>query len=122
MQCYRTLNIIFCCTQTEKPPEQYNEEDLRAIKDYEEKVEFLQSERERYMNMLYAEYAKLSNTTREGMKKFNERLADLFQKKTSVDMGIVLQNLLVARYRSRQFDRKMCKERRDEIRCVGLLY
>lgn len=74
------------------------------------------------MNMLYAEYAKLSYTTREGMKKFNERLADLFQIKTSVDMGLVQQNLLVSRYRTRQHKRKTFKDGRDNMKYVLLLH
>ena len=48
--------------QLEKNPEDYNEEDLRTIKDYEEKVAFRLTERERYRKMLEAEFKKLSQT------------------------------------------------------------
>lgn len=83
----------------EKQPEEYIEEDLRAIRDYEEKVKFLQSEREKYINMLYAEYNKLSNITREGMRKFNSRLSEAFVLKLEIETGIAQQRLQVHRMR-----------------------
>lgn len=61
----------------EKKPEDFTEEEIRAAFDYEKKVTFLISERQRYRNMLEAEYSKLSEVTRESVRKFNQRLRDL---------------------------------------------
>lgn len=43
------------------------------------------SERARYKNMLEAEYTKLSETMKEGVKKFNTRLRDLLLLKLKVE-------------------------------------
>lgn len=83
----------------EKQPEEYVEEDFRAIREYEEKSKFLQSEREKYINMLYVEYNKLSNITREGMRKFNSRLGEALVLKLEIETGIAQQRLQVHRMR-----------------------
>ena len=57
----------------EKNPEDYTEEDLRAIKDYEERVTFRMAERERYRKMLESEFKKLSVTLK--VSKLGERCA-----------------------------------------------
>lgn len=46
----------------EKNPDDYNKEDLKIIKDYEERVAFYLSEREHYRKMLETEFQKLSQT------------------------------------------------------------
>lgn len=55
--------------QIGKNPEDYNKEDLKIIKDYEEKVAFRLSERERYRKMLESEFQKLSQTLK--VRKFS---------------------------------------------------
>jgi plasmid stabilization system protein ParE len=57
------------CLQVEKSPHDYNEEDLKIIKDYEERVAFYLSERERYRKMLETEFQKLSQTLK--VRKFS---------------------------------------------------
>jgi plasmid stabilization system protein ParE len=57
------------CLQLEKNPEDYNEEDLRIIKDYEERVEFRLSEREHYRKKLETEFQKLSQSLK--VRKFS---------------------------------------------------
>lgn len=61
--------------------------------------------------MLYAEYNKLSNSTREGMKKFNSRLAEAFVLKLQIETGIAQQKLHVLRMRfSNHTKNSMAKE------------
>lgn len=57
------------CPQIEKNPEDYNDEDLKIIKDYEEKVALHLSERESYREMLETEFQKLSQTIK--VRKFS---------------------------------------------------
>ncbi|PSN50662.1 hypothetical protein C0J52_09305 [Blattella germanica] len=76
----------------EKDPAEFNEEDLRTVKDYEERVAFRLTERERYRKMLEAEFVKLSQTL-----KFNNRLADLFLLKLKVEAAIGQENLKIIR-------------------------
>lgn len=94
----------------EKQPEEYIEEDLRAVRDYEEKVKFLQSEREKYINMLYVEYNKLSNITRENMRKFNSRLADALVLKLEIETGVAQQRLQVHRMRHNNHTKNLMAE------------
>lgn len=65
------------CVQLDKEPEQFNEEDLRLVFDYEAKVAFRNEERNKYRRMLHAEYAKLSQVLNEGVVKFNMRASAL---------------------------------------------
>jgi hypothetical protein len=55
------------CLQLEKNPDDYNKEDLKIIKDYEERVAFYLSEREHYRKMLETEFQKLSQTLKVRM-------------------------------------------------------
>lgn len=98
----------------EKQPEEYNEEDLRAIRDYEEKVRFLESERLRYKRMLVAEYANSGNMVRESVKKFNNRVEELLLLKIKIESAIGQENLKINRLRLRNFHRvEMNKAERE---------
>lgn len=83
----------------EKEPEEFNEEDLRSVRDYEEDVKFLNNERQRYKKMLEAEYIKICNNLRDSTKKFNRRLADCIITKLQVDSSIRQENLKMSRLR-----------------------
>lgn len=107
----RLMHKALFYMQLEKHPDEYVEEDLRAVRDYEEKVKFLQSEREKYINMLYAEYYKLSNITRENMRKFNTRLAEASVMKLEVQTGISQQHLQVHRIRHNNHTKNLIAER-----------
>lgn len=61
--------------QLDKEPEQFTEDDLRLVFDYEAKVKFRNEERDKYRKMLHAEYAKLSQVLNEGVVKFNMRVS-----------------------------------------------
>lgn len=99
-QCCNLFQLnFFFVVKIEKEPENYNEEDLRAIRDYEEKVKFLNSERERYKKILEAEYIKLGGVLRESVKKFNGRLADLLLLKIKIDTALGQETLKINRLR-----------------------
>lgn len=99
--------------QLEKEPEEFNEEDLRAIRDYEAEVVFLNSERERYKVMLEAEYGKLANLVREAIRKFNTRLDEIFMTKLKVDSSINHQSLRMHRKRLRYLQQILSNEEED---------
>lgn len=69
----------------EKPAEEWNEDEIRASFEYEERVTFLMSERQRYKNMLEAEYGKIKETVNDTVRKFNSRLRDLLLLKLKVE-------------------------------------
>ncbi|XP_031334791.1 cilia- and flagella-associated protein 43 isoform X2 [Photinus pyralis] len=91
----------------DKAPETFNEDDLRAVRDYEEAVKFLNSERERYKKLLNAEYAKIGGIVRDSVKKFNKKLADCYLTKLLVDSGIKQENLRISRQQLKNHERVM---------------
>ncbi|KAJ4435776.1 hypothetical protein ANN_18395, partial [Periplaneta americana] len=82
----------------EKDPANYNEEDLKIVKDYEERVAFRMSERNRYRKMLEAEFRKHSQALKDGIVKFNSRLEDLFLLKLKIESAIGQEVLKIYRY------------------------
>lgn len=103
------------CIIEQKDPEDYNQDDLRAIRDYEEKVKFLESERLRYKRMLVAEYGNLGNFVRESVKKFDGRVEDLLLLKIKVDSAIGQENLKINRLRLRNYKRIQMNKTEKEI-------
>ena len=71
---FKVSNRTVAFPQVDKEPEQYNEDDLRVMFEYEAKVAFRNEERDKYRRMLHAEYAKLSQTLNEGIVKFNAKV------------------------------------------------
>ena len=71
-----------------KDPEQYNVDDILAIRQYEKDVEFLEKERLRYRRILESELDKINIALREGIDRFNVRLIDFFLHKMRVEAAI----------------------------------
>ncbi|XP_030768231.1 cilia- and flagella-associated protein 43 [Sitophilus oryzae] len=94
----------------EKIPEEYNEDDLRAIRDYEEKVVFLKAEREKYKTLLEVDYAKLSTNVRDTIRRFNQKLYECTRYKFYIDSGMNQENLQVNRARFQQNHRIILDE------------
>lgn len=95
----------------EKDPEEYTEEEIRQVFEYEEKVAFLMSERQRYKNMLEAEYEKIAESIRETYKKFNKRLRELILTKIQVESGrrqevLRIQRLIQQAHITCQYEKK----------------
>lgn len=76
------------CILEEKDPKDYADADLKAIKDYEDNLAFLASERERYRNMLEDEKQRLQTTLDDQVIKFNYKVGSLLQTKMQVEAAI----------------------------------
>ena len=63
----------------EKQPDQYTPDDIAAIRKYEMDVESLQQERDRYRQLLEADYAKINGLLQEDIDKFDAKLNEFFQ-------------------------------------------
>ncbi|CAG9566475.1 unnamed protein product [Danaus chrysippus] len=100
----------------EKEPEQFNEDDLKLVFDYEAKVAFRNEERDKYRKMLHAEYAKLSQILNEGIVKFNQKVKETWLTKLRVDSVIGQENLNLMRLRRTNLDRVEVSEQLEDIR------
>ncbi|XP_059058121.1 cilia- and flagella-associated protein 43 [Achroia grisella] len=100
----------------EKNPEHFNEDDLRLVFDYEEKVAFRNEERDKYRKMLHAEYAKLSQVLDEGIVKFNQKVKEMWLTKLQVDSVIGQENLNLMRLRRTNLDRVEMAEQLEDMR------
>ncbi|XP_022821097.1 cilia- and flagella-associated protein 43 isoform X2 [Spodoptera litura] len=106
----------------DKDPENFNEEDLRQVFEYEAKVKFRNEERDKYRKMLHAEYAKLSQVLNEGIIKFNQKVRDTWLTKIKVDSVIGQENLNLMRLRRTNLDRIEMSEVIEDIRDKIALY
>ncbi|KAJ8921824.1 hypothetical protein NQ315_008456 [Exocentrus adspersus] len=100
----------------EKSPETFNEEDLRSVKDYEEKVAFLNSERERYKNMLEAEFTKVTVAIRDQIRKFNQKVRDTIDYRMQIAATINQENLKINRIRLMEDQRLEVFARKEGIK------
>lgn len=62
-----------------KPADQHTKEDILAIKQYDQDVENLHQEREKYRRILEMDFAKVHGILWEGIDQFNLRLEEAFQ-------------------------------------------
>ncbi|XP_052758643.1 cilia- and flagella-associated protein 43 [Galleria mellonella] len=100
----------------EKDPEHFNEDDLRLVFEYEEKVASRNEERDKYRKMLHAEYAKLAQVLDEGIVKFNQKVKELWLTKLQVDSVIGQENLNLMRLRRINLDRVEMDEKLEDMR------
>ncbi|XP_055684222.1 cilia- and flagella-associated protein 43 [Lutzomyia longipalpis] len=97
--------------QTKKDLREYDEHDWRAVREYEEKLNFLDSEREKYRDQLLSEKQHLQETLDRQIYNFNKKLAELAKLKVKVQMAINQEDMKILRnsmynYRRIQFTRQ----------------
>lgn len=73
---------------TNKPLEEWNEEEQKAAKDFEKKKQQLQEDREKYRKSLETELKKLQSGITDATASFDEKLSQLFQRKVKTEMVI----------------------------------
>ncbi|XP_018345203.1 PREDICTED: cilia- and flagella-associated protein 43-like [Trachymyrmex septentrionalis] len=100
----------------EKQPDQYTPDDIAAIRKYEMDVESLQQERDRYRQLLEADYAKINGLLQEDIDKFDAKLNEFFQLKLRVDAAINQLKLRHIRDRTRILARVESMKEEDEIK------
>lgn len=106
--------------QTKKDLREYDEHDWRAVREYEEKLNFLDSEREKYRDQLLDEKRHLQETLDRQIYMFNKKLAELAKVKVKVQMAINQEDLKILRnsmynYRRIQFTRQEHEIRQEII-------
>lgn len=73
---------------TNKPQEEWSEEEQKAAKDFEKKKQQLQEDREKYRKSLETELKKLQSGITDATASFDEKLSQLFQRKVKTEMVI----------------------------------
>lgn len=64
----------------------------------------MNSERERYKNILDQEYTKIITQIRESVKKFDSRVNDLLHLRIKVDEAIIQEVLILCKERMKLLD------------------
>ncbi|XP_063238725.1 CD109 antigen-like [Bacillus rossius redtenbacheri] len=83
----------------ERQPEEYTEQDLRDVKEYEERVRQLMVERERYRKMLEQEFGRLVTEEQNLMAEFDKKLDSLYQLKLNIEGAVKQEQLKILRAR-----------------------
>lgn len=73
---------------TNKPQDEWSEEEQKAAKDFEKKKQQLQEDREKYRKSLETELKKLQSGISDATASFDEKLSQLFQRKVKTEMVI----------------------------------
>ncbi|XP_076231362.1 cilia- and flagella-associated protein 43-like [Calliopsis andreniformis] len=100
----------------EKKPEDYNEEDIKTVRQYEKDVQFLQEERERYRRILEVDYVKVMKLMQDGIDNFNEKQDQLFHLKISIEAAINQINLRYIRGRTGIYHRMKALRYEHEVK------
>lgn len=82
---------------TNKPQEEWSEEEQKAAKDFEKKKQQLQEDREKYRKSLETELKKLQSGITDATASFDEKLSQLFQRKVKTEMVIYQEDLKILR-------------------------
>lgn len=87
-----------------------------SVKEYEEKVQFLNSERQRYRDTLQNEYTEVSETVRNTIKKFNSELSELSLFKMKIETARLQHCLMVQFMQDACFKRENFEQRERALR------
>ncbi|CAH1784594.1 unnamed protein product [Owenia fusiformis] len=84
---------------SQKPEEEWSEDDLKMVAEYEKKVQTLNEEREKYKKQLESELKKLQLQITETMETFDQWLNNLFTRKIKTEMCVYQEELKIVRLR-----------------------
>ncbi|PIK58588.1 putative WD repeat-containing protein 96-like [Apostichopus japonicus] len=82
---------------TNKPQDEWSEEEQKAAKEYERKVKELNDEREKYRKTLDAELKKLQTIIADTTSNFDDKLLNLLDKKIKTEMVLFQEELKALR-------------------------
>lgn len=99
-----------------KDPKDFDEDDLKAGKDYEDKIKFLQTERERYRKILEDEEIKLEHMLADQILKLNYKVGETLLLKMKVEAAISQEDLKQLRYSLYNFKRVKFNRKEQSIK------
>ncbi|XP_059620690.1 cilia- and flagella-associated protein 43-like, partial [Phlebotomus argentipes] len=112
----KKMPVIPAAVQTKKDLREYDEHDWRAVREYEEKLNFLDAEREKYRDQLLCEKHKLQETLDRQIYVFNRKLAEVAKIKVKVQMAINQEDLKILRNAMYNYKRIQFTRQEHEIR------
>lgn len=95
-----------------KKPENYTEEDIKTIRQYDDLVVFKNSERIRYKEILEEERSKINRYINASIEEFDEKIFNLFQTKLKYNSAINQEYLKIIRLSKMLSD---SQQRRQQI-------
>uniref|UniRef100_A0AAV2JQE6 Cilia- and flagella-associated protein 43 n=1 Tax=Knipowitschia caucasica TaxID=637954 RepID=A0AAV2JQE6_KNICA len=79
-----------------KPEVQWSEEENKVHKEYQKKLDELNEAKEQYRKLIESEIKKLQLANQEGVNKFDETMAKLFEKQEKCEMAVNQEELKIA--------------------------
>ncbi|EDV20844.1 uncharacterized protein TRIADDRAFT_60769 [Trichoplax adhaerens] len=98
-----------------KPPEQMTDEEARMAKEIEKKEKSIVEEREKYKKALETELKKLQTNVTSICEAFDDRIAQLFEKKVNTDMVICQEELKCLRLYSSLLEEDSMERKESEL-------
>ncbi|GLG92431.1 WD repeat-containing protein C10orf79, partial [Gryllus bimaculatus] len=99
----------------EKLPEEWNEEEIRLVRDYDQKVLNLMDQRRLYRKICGKEYEEILQNQKESMLKFDKRLQQLLLLKMEIQSCIDQENLKILRGRMKIHERMKLENQEHSI-------
>lgn len=88
---------------------------MKDISDWEESVQFQETEREKYRNMLHEEYDRRSLDLNDTINNFNKMVDDLYLLKLKVESAIGQEELKMMLLTVHSLDRIEAAEKHKEL-------
>ena len=98
-----------------KAEEQWNEEEIKAAKEFEKKEKHLFEEREKYRKALEAELKKLQTANVEGMNSFDEKLNKLFRHRIEIQKTVNQEELKIVRLARSVYQQEYLEDREGQL-------
>lgn len=103
------------CIVAGKDPKDYDKDDLFEIQEYDDKMKFLQCEREKYHLMLLNEKEKIVKSLDDQISKFNAKIGDTLIMKMRIESTICQEELKLLRNSLYNFERAQFTKNENEL-------
>lgn len=102
--------------QLKKTPDDYTEEDFKAVRDYEKLSTVLNDERAKYKKILEEEKTKIIMEIEKSIEEFDNAVLKLFKTKLKYNSAINHEYLKIVRLSKMLSDSERRKERIEQYR------
>lgn len=89
---------------------------MRDIQEYEDTIDFLKSERERYRQMLYAERIRIHSHLLDQIQKFNMKVGETLLTKMKVEAAICQEEFKLIKHTQYLYQRQYRQRYENELK------